>query len=183
MQHEVERYRKSVRVLHWIHTAAFVLLFLTGIILFIPQLGFLAEDSWTRLIHRIFAAVFIIAPIIFLIIKPKSVMRGLKQAFTWGSEDLGWLKAAPSYYFLGDERNMPPQGEMNTGQKMWWLMVLVYGLILGVTGIIMWAFKTVASATLLQWSVLFHDVAFIALGVMLFVHIYLGVFHPFITKS
>ena len=45
------------------------------------------------------------------------VWRGVKQAFTWGAEDIGWLKAAPSYYFLGDESAMPPQGSMNTGQK------------------------------------------------------------------
>ena len=61
--HEVEKYRKPVRVLHWVHTGAFVLLFLTGLVLFIPQLGFLAQDSWTRLIHRIAAAVFVIAPV------------------------------------------------------------------------------------------------------------------------
>ena len=28
--HEVEKYRKPIRILHWIHTGAFILLFLTG---------------------------------------------------------------------------------------------------------------------------------------------------------
>src|SRR4030043_1534590 len=95
---EVEKYRKPIRIIHWIHTGAFVLLFLTGLVLFIPGLGFLAEDSWTRLIHRIGAAIFIIAPIIYIILDPKSVGRGLKQAFSWSSEDIGWLKAAPPLY-------------------------------------------------------------------------------------
>src|SRR3972149_2853947 len=111
---EVEKYRKPIRALHWIHSGAFVLLFLTGLVLFIPALGFLAEDSWTRLIHRIGAAIFVIAPIIYIILDPKAVGRGLKQAFTGGNEDLGWLLAAPRYYFLGDEKSMPPQGAMNT---------------------------------------------------------------------
>lgn len=66
MQHEVERYRKPTRVLHWIHASSFIILFLTGLILFLPPLAFLAEDSWTRLIHRIAAVVFVIIPLWYL---------------------------------------------------------------------------------------------------------------------
>ena len=181
--HEVEKYRKSIRVLHWIHSGAFVLLFLTGLVLFTPGLGFLAEDSWTRLIHRIGAAIFVIIPIIYLIINPKAVGRGLKQAFTWGSEDIGWLKAAPRYYFLGDEKGMPPQGSMNTGQKMWWFIVIVFGIMFVITGAVMWFAKASASLAVLQWMVFVHDIAFIVTGCMLFVHIYLGVIHPLMTES
>jgi cytochrome b subunit of formate dehydrogenase len=103
---EVEKYRRPIRILHWINSGAFVIRFLTGLVLFIPALGFLVEDSWTRLIHRIAAAIFIIVPVIYLIINPAAVGRGLKQAFTWGAEDIYWLKAAPRYYFLGDEKAM-----------------------------------------------------------------------------
>jgi len=180
---EVEKYRKPVRILHWIHTGAFIVLFLTGLVLFIPALGFLAEDSWTRVIHRIGAAVFIIAPIIYIILDPGSVGKGLKQAFTWGADDLGWLKAAPVYYFQGKEEGMPPQGAMNTGQKMWWFMVVVFGALFVVTGAIMWFAKEAAPAGLLQWMVFVHDIAFIVTGSMLFLHIYLGVFHPLMKES
>jgi len=181
--HEVLRYRKSIRVLHWIHGAAFVLLFLTGLILFIPQLGFLAEDSWTCVIHRIFAAIFVIAPIIYLILDPKAVGRGLKEAFTWGSDDIGWLMAAPRAYVLSDETAMPPQGHMNTGQKMWWFIVIVFGIIFVITGAVMWFAKASAPPAALQWMVFVHDVAFIVTGAMFFVHIYTGVFHPLMTES
>ena len=181
--HEVEKYRKPVRVLHWVHAGAFVLLFLTGLVLFIPQLGFLAQDSWTRLIHRITAAVFVIAPVLYLALDWNRAWRGIKQAFTWGSEDLGWLKAAPGYYFFGAEADMPPQGSMNTGQKMWWFIVIVFGIIFVITGLIMWFFKTTAPVALLQWMVFLHDIAFIVSGAMLFLHIYLGVFHPMMTEA
>jgi len=181
--HEVEKYRKAIRVLHWIHSGAFVLLFLTGLVLFIPGLGFLAEDSWTRLIHRIGAAIFIIAPIIYIILDPKSAARGLKQAFSWSIEDIGWLQAAPRYYFLGDEKGMPPQGSMNTGQKMWWFIVLVFGVLFVITGAIMWFAKENAPSAVLQWMVFIHDVSFIVSGAMFFLHIYLGVFHPLMTEA
>jgi len=181
--HEVEKYRKPIRILHWIHSGAFVLLFLTGLIIFIPGLGFLAEDSWTRVIHRVGAAIFVIIPLIYLVINPKSVGQGLKKAFTWGNGDMGWLKAAPRYYFLGDEKEMPPQGEMNTGQKLWWFLTLVFGVIFVITGAVMWFAKLSAPAAVLQWMVFVHDVAFIVTGAMLLLHIYLGVFHPMMTEA
>ncbi|HUT67053.1 MAG TPA: cytochrome b/b6 domain-containing protein [Dehalococcoidales bacterium] len=182
-RHEVEKYRKPIRILHWIHSGAFILLFLTGLVLFIPGLGFLAEDSWTRVIHRVGAAVFVIIPVIYLVINPRAVGRGLKQAFTWGSDDMGWLKAAPRYYFLGDESSMPPQGAMNTGQKMWWFFTIVFGIIFVITGAIMWFAKLAAPAALLQWMVFIHDVSFIVTGAMFLLHLYLGVFHPLMTEA
>ena len=183
MQREVEKYRKPTRILHWIHAGAFVLLFLTGLVLFIPQLGILAQDSWTRVIHRIAAVIFVIAPLIYIPMNWKATKRGIKDAFSWGADDIGWLQAAPRYYFLGDEEGMPPQGHMNTGQKMWWFLVIVFGVVFVITGLIMWFAKTTAPAAVLQWMVFIHDVAFIVTGAMLFLHIYLGVIHPLMTES
>ena len=182
-QREVEKYSKATRVLHWVHTGSFLLLFLTGLVLFIPQLGFLAQDSWTRVIHRVAASIFIIIPIVFLVFRPAWSWRGIRDAFAWSAEDKGWLKAAPAYYFIGDESAMPPQGAMNTGQKLWWLIVLVSGVFFIISGAVMWFFKTAAPPALLQWMVILHDVFFILTGAMLFVHIYLGVIHPMMTES
>ena len=180
MAQEIERYRKPTRILHWVHLSAFVLLFLTGLTLFIPQLGFLAQDSWSRVIHRIAAVVFIVAPLIYIPMNWKATLRGIKDAFTWGTEDIDWLKAAPRYYMLCDEEAMPPQPHMNAGQKMWWFMVLVFGAVFVITGLIMWFGKTTLPATLLLWMVFIHDIAFITTGVMLFVHIYMSVVHPLV---
>ena len=183
MQAEIEKYRKPTRILHWVHLVSFCVLFLTGLVLFIPQLGFLAQDSWTRIIHRIGAAVFVVAPLIYIPLNWRATKKGISDAFTWGAADISWLKAAPAYYFTGDEKGMPPQGHMNTGQKLWWFIVLVSGAVFVLTGIIMWFFKTIAPSALLQWMVFLHDIAFIVSGAMLFLHIYLGVIHPLMTES
>ena len=178
MAQEVERYRKPTRILHWIHSGAFVLLFITGLILFIPQLGILAQDSWTRVIHRIAAILFVVMPLIYIPMNWKATMKGIKEAFTWGAADFGWLKAAPRYYFLSDEKVMPPQGHMNSGQKMWWFLVLVFGGIFIISGGIMWFGKEGAPTALLQWMVFIHDISFIVTGAMFFVHVYLSAIHP-----
>ena len=129
------------------------------------------------------SVIFVVAPLIYMVTNWKATWRGVKEAFSWGTEDIDWLKAAPRYYFLSDEKTMPPQKHMNTGQKLWWLMVIISGLVFVITGLIMWAFKTTAPAGLLQWMVLVHDIAFIATGCMLFVHIYLSLFHPLMTEA
>jgi formate dehydrogenase subunit gamma len=157
-----------------VHAGAFIVLFFTGLVLFIPSLGVLAQDGWTRLLHRIAAFVFV-RPMNW-----KIILNGLREAFTWGVEDVGWLKAAPQYYFLYDEEKTPPQGHMNTGQKMWWLLVIIFGLIFVITGATMWFGKMGAPPALLQWMVFVHDVAFIVTGGMFFVHIYMSVVHPLV---
>jgi formate dehydrogenase subunit gamma len=183
MPQEVQRYPKMVRVLHWVHAGSFSLLFLTGLVLFLPPLAFLAEDGWTRVVHRVASVVFIVAPVIYFLLDWKGSVRGIKEAFNWGPADIGWLRAAPRYYFLCDETVMPDQPHMNSGQKMWWLMSLVFGVVFGLTGIIMWVLKDVAPPLLMQWMVILHDVAFIATGVMFFVHIYLSVLHPLMRHA
>jgi formate dehydrogenase subunit gamma len=180
MQQEVERYRKPTRILHWVHAGAFVVLFLSGLILFIPPFGALAQDGWTRLLHRIAAVIFVVAPLIYMPMNWKTTLSGIREAFTWGGEDVGWLKAAPRYYFLCDEEALPPQEHMNTGQKMWWLIVLISGPIFIITGLVMWAFKTIAAPVLLQWMVFLHDLTFIATGCMFFVHVYMSLVHPLV---
>ncbi len=184
MEQQIVRYRTPTRVLHWVHTASFLILFVTGLIIFIPPLAqALTVDSWTRIIHRAAAVVFVVAPLIYIPLNPKSSIKGIKEAFTWGQEDMEWLRAAPRYYFLADESAMPPQGHMNTGQKMWWFMVIFFSIIFVLTGVVMWAFKESAPLDALRWAVFAHDVSFIATGTMFLLHIYLGVIHPLMRGS
>jgi formate dehydrogenase subunit gamma len=183
MPQEVEKYSKPTRILHWVHLVSFCILFLTGLVLFVPGLGIIAQDSVTRVIHRIAAVLFIIAPLIYIPMNLKATWKGIKEAFSWSAADIGWLKAAPAYYFSGDESGMPPQGAMNTGQRLWWLIVLVSGVLFTITGLVMWFAKTTASAAVLQWMVLIHDIAFILAGSMLLLHIYLGIIHPLMTEA
>jgi formate dehydrogenase subunit gamma len=174
----VQKYTKVARTFHWVHTAAFIILVLTGIFLFVPAAGVLAQDSWSRVIHRVAAVIFIVAPLMQVFANPKTALSSIKEAFTWGPDDLEWLKAAPRYYFLNDESAMPPQNEMNSGQKMWLTVLLIMAPIFVITGILMWFFKSALPSAVFQWCVFVHDVAFIATFVFLLVHVYLGVIHP-----
>jgi len=183
MQHEVERFKSRTRWLHWMVVIAALTLGLTGLFLYVPQLGPVAQDSVTRVIHRIAAVFFVAAPLLYFLVAPAASLSWIKKVFTWGKDDLKWAKAAPDYYFGGDESKMPPQPEMNTGQKLWALVSVLCFTGFLVTGIIMWAFKGQVSAGVFNASVLVHDLCLITGGAMLLVHMYLGAIHPRMTES
>ena len=179
----IERFRKRSIWFHWIHTAAFLVLLVTGAILFLPGLGAPAAGGFTRALHRIAAVVFIAGPLIYCIINPKMSLHFLKETFTWTMEDFRWICKAPDYYFGGDESKMIPQGHINTGQKMWQFVTLTTGILFVVTGLLMWFLKDTLSPGVFQWMIVIHDIAFILAFLMLLVHIYTGSLHPRMTES
>jgi formate dehydrogenase subunit gamma len=183
MQHEIERFRTRSRWLHWIMVLAAAALLLTGAVFWVSQWGVAGQDGWTRLIHRIMAVVFVGAPLLCFLTMPGRSLAWIKEVFSWGRDDLEWLKAAPEYYFGGDESRMPPQPHMNSGQKLWALVSVVCGLGLAVTGLIMWFFKGDVAPWVFQWSIFFHDVFVIAGGTMTLVHFYLAAVHPRMVES
>jgi len=179
----VERFRRRSIWFHWIHTASFLTLIVTGAILFIPGLGAPAAGGLTRLIHRIAVILFAGAPLIYFIFNPKLSLHFIKESLTWGKDDILWVTKAPDYYFGGAEEKMPPQGHINTGQKMWQFIVLGTGALFLVTGFLMWFLKDTLTPSVFQWCVIGHDIAFILAFLMLLVHIYLGIIHPRMTES
>ncbi|MFC1911998.1 formate dehydrogenase subunit gamma [Chloroflexota bacterium] len=179
----VERFKKRTIWFHWIHTASFLVLVVTGAILFFPGIGAPAAGGVTRIIHRIAVVFFVATPLLYFVFNPRMSLHFIKETLTWGKDDIGWLKAAPFYYFGGDEKRMAPQGHVNTGQKMWQFIVLGSSILFLISGFIMWFFKDIVSTGLFQWCVIIHDIAFLLAFLMLLVHVYLGIIHPRMTES
>jgi formate dehydrogenase subunit gamma len=169
------------RFVHWLIVVAFSLLVLTGMVLYVPQLLPLARGAagrLFRLLHRWGVFLSALAALAYIVFDLDGLLASMKRIFTWGKDDLGWLKAAPAYYFLGDESNMPRQDKFNSGQKLWYLMVVIGGLVLFVTGLLMWFGKGYVPAWTFQWSVFLHDLFAIAMSAFFLVHFYLAVAHP-----
>ena len=179
----VKRFRKRTIWLHWIHTLSFIMLMITGAILFVPAFGEVAAGGITRIIHRICIVFFVGPPVLYFLFNPKTALHFVKETLSWGKEDLGWVLAAPSYYFSGPEDAMPPQGHVNSGQKMWQVVVLLTGVVFVISGAIMLFLKDSVAPGVFQWSVIVHDIAFILGFLMLLVHIYIGALHPRMNES
>jgi len=174
----VERYTPAARWFHWLIVVVFLELVLSGLLLFMPWFGFTMVGVWIRLIHRVGAVILVAAPAIFILVSWRRGWYFVKEAFTWGREDLGWIKAAPGYYFGGNPKLMPPQGYINTGMKLYRLAILLGGLAFVITGLIMWFFKGIVAPSVFQWCVITHDITFIVAVCMFLLHVQLAVFHP-----
>lgn len=177
----VERYQRLTIWFHWIHAAAFLVLILTGALVFLP--GIEVGTKGPSMAHRVFAVVFVGIPVIYLFIKTDKAISFVKESITWNKDDIEWLKAAPYYYFGGPEENMPSQGYINTGQKMWQLVILVTSLLFLITGVLMWFFKHSLPFETYQWILFAHGLTFILVFVMFLMHIYMGVLHPRMRES
>lgn len=181
--HEVVKYTLAARWFHWVITITALVLAVTGIFLYVPWFSGLAVDSYSRIIHRVAAVLFVAAPVLFFLARPGRSLHFIKEIFTWGKADLAWLKAAPDYYFGGDESKMPPQPDMNTGQKLWAVVAFFSAAGFILTGLFMWFLKGTLSSEVFLWMTLIHNVCFIVGGAMTLVHLYLGAFHPRMTEA
>ena len=179
----VKRFRKCTIWFHWTHTLSFLVLLITGAILFLPGLGAPAAGGLTRFIHRIAVVFYVVAPIAYTLSSPKTSLHFIKETLTWGRDDIRWFFRAPDYYFGGDEKKMIPQGHINSGQKMLQLIIIVTGILFVISGIILWFFKGTVSPDFFQWTLIIHDIAFVVAFLILLVHIYLGAIHPRMTES
>lgn len=172
----VKRYQRTDMVMHWAVAIGFILAMLTGYVVFFEGSSkFLVNEIGyvIRFLHRIGGVIFVGAPLFYFIFSKKRF--GFIEAFKWNKSDIGWLLAAPKHYFVGGG-DMPPQQKYNTGQKLFYLFAVVCGLLLAVSGFILWFgwFSTTAGLIML----FIHDVSAVLLTVFFFVHVYLVAFHP-----
>jgi len=182
----VVRFTAAERLAHWLHFVAFTVLLGTGLFIYVPAfqpftVGAAGEAS--RLAHRAAAVVFMIAPLIYLVFSPREFFYSLKEAFTWGKDDWGWLQNAWSYYSRGQAGTMPPQGKYNAGQKFNALTQIVTFALFVVTGLTMWFGKGTVPPTVFMWAVILHDLSVIATVLLFMLHLYLVAVHPLMRES
>ncbi len=182
----IPKYTTLERALHWVHTATFIPLALTGFVLFAPFLEPVAQSGagiHIRLIHRIAAVFFGGVPIVYTILQPHRMLMNLREFLSFSKYDLLWLKNAFPYYVLGRHGEMPPQPRFNTGERLTAVIMVLGTLVFGVTGLSMWFLKGIMSVGLFQVMVFFHDLMFIVTFAMFMVHFYLAVVHPMMWQS
>lgn len=181
----IPRYDGMERFLHWAHTAAFLPLTLTGMVLFMPVFEPLAQGQagqFIRVVHRLFAVFFALVPIIYAVFRPRRLLAVLRD-LQFGAWDFEWFKAAVPYYILGRHLNMPPQGRFNTGEKLNVVLLVTGTILFTITGLVMWFGKFIVPPGLFQAMVIIHDVTMIVSVNMFIIHFYLAVAHPLMWQG
>ena len=122
------------RILHWMLAISCLLLCVTGLAMMFQTFNFVSllfgGLKNLKLVHNFTGLVFAI----FLILV---IRMWWKEAGVFVfPEDLDWIKAAGGYLWHVDK--VPETGKYNPGQKAFFLVVAACGVLMIVTGLIMW---------------------------------------------
>ena len=181
----IQRQSTYARSLHWIHTVACLSLYVTGLILFIPSVAAAVGVSTVqgaRIIHRVMAAIFIIAPVVSIFIQPKGFKHVLQGwFFKWDDNDKEFMKKFMPYLLLGAKGHMPDQKYMKSGQALADIPVVLLSIVIALSGIVLVWPDFFGGGSIVRWSLLIHDGVMVVLAVVMIAHIYIGagIFQPY----
>ncbi len=151
---------------HWIMAVSFFILVISGFgFLFKIELmnSIFGNFNQMKVIHN-WAGVVFVAALFF------SMFNYLPVSLRFSSDDIGWILKAGGYF--SRKASVPPQDIINTGQKLFYLMLLVTGYCIAASGLIIWLMPGIRKWVLL--SHLAHNIAFDLLVIAIPLHIYLG---------
>lgn len=94
----------------------------------------------------------------------------LKESLTYDADDIGWITVLGGY--LSHKAKVPPMGKINTGQKFFYLAVLLFGIGISASGYIIWLLPGNKQYILLSHIV--HNISFVVLMIAIPAHIYLS---------
>ena len=136
------KHNLSTRIMHLCVAIGFMYCGVTGLLLFF---GAPVPRSFVALSHCLLGVLFISAPAVYVVANFQSFSRFMGTIFHYDRDDVGWI-AAPMGGYLDPYlfRNkpphyVPPQEKYNTGQKLAGICLVLGGVMLAITGFLMWA--------------------------------------------
>ena len=111
----IVRHSKQARLTHGITVIACILLAISGLFVFVPQLAQAVGADTVfviRMSHRVLGFIFVLVPLISAIMAPKGVAHIFKNLFAkWNSDDKKWMLLFFPYLFMAKWIHMPDQDE------------------------------------------------------------------------
>ncbi len=156
------------RKVHWTLAISCLVLCVSGMAMMFQSLNFIASAMGgmvaTKYIHNFTGIVFTVALVM-------SIKMWWHEAGSFSMpEDFEWMKVAGGYLW---DAKVPEVGKYNPGQKMFFLVVALFGAVIVITGFIMW-FPLMFPTWLVRWMFVLHVLGFTVIFPFFFVHLYLG---------
>ncbi len=152
---------------HWFLAISCILLIITGYGFVFKLEGIyrlFGSNNTMKVVHNWAGVVFSISLFVTL-------FNYLKESLTFDADDWAWIKMAGGYLSKGHVK-VPPMGKLNTGQKLYYIAVLLCGIAIAVSGFAIWLLPGNKPVILL--SHLTHNLAFVLFVIAVPAHIYLG---------
>ncbi len=165
-----------MRIVHWIAALGFILVVPTGFMMvFAKYLGGGELVLYARYLHSIGTVLFAISLI------PMFLVWFVPMLPAW--DDVKWLFIAGGY--LSRKKREVPAGKFNAGQKLWFWIAMLGGLVMIATGALMY-FQNIDIALLaqidmdqiekLRLSAIIHNFLGMAVAAMFITHLYMSIF-------
>lgn len=158
------------RVVHWCLALSCLLLCATGMGMMYHSLDFIGDMmggmSNLKYVHN-FTGLFFGVALLF------AIGMWWKEAGMFSSGDLQWIKCAGGYLWHVDKDKMPQVGKYNPGQKLFFLVVSLYGIIMLISGWIMW-FPLGYGIGLVRTMYVLHALGFVLIFPFFIIHLYLA---------
>lgn len=186
-QRYIKRHGILARITHDTVALCCIWLAFSGLFVFVPSLAAWAGADavfFMRMSHRVIGVVFVAVPLIAAIAAPRGVghMVG-SMTEKWDSDDKKWMKLFVPYLFMARWIHMPDQREIKSGQRFADGMILLLGIVMGLSGVGLLVDETILPLGLTAHGVLLfvHDLGFFGLTVFGLAHIFLGagIFQPY----
>ena len=152
---------------HWFLALSCILLIITGygFVFKLEQVYALFGSNETmKLVHNWAGVVFSLSLL-------ATLFNYLGEALTYDADDWAWLKMGGGYLSRKPVKS-PPMGKLNTGQKLYYLVILLAGAAIAASGFAIWLVPGIRTLTLV--SHLVHNLCFVLFVVAIPVHAYLG---------
>lgn len=162
------------RVVHWFYAISFILLFITGFGLMFHSFSFISAIfggyEWMKLFHNYSGLVFGVSTFLALIV-------WFKDAAVFTNNDIAWLKKGGGYFWKVED--VPEPGRFNAGQKLYFILKIILGIIMFLTGLMMWFPITLGlTRGLVLLCYPLHVFGVVILAGVVVVHIFLGTASP-----
>lgn len=173
----IKRFSALVRVTHWMYAISFIILAITGYLVYGAELDWMAPMfgglTGAAVVHRVAGCFLIASIVISLIIRPSEILSWIRECFTFSKNDAGFMMTFP-FKFLGIKKKIPPQGFFNGGEKVNSLIQITSGGVLIVTGLFMW----LTPDTTPLWMYPLHTIFMVVGAAGAVGHIYLAALNP-----
>jgi formate dehydrogenase subunit gamma len=164
----IPRFSRTLRVVHWVHATAFLILLGSGLCLYLPSLSEAVNRRPLLKAIHLYTAVAWIAALALVVVfgNRRELVRAAREVDRFDADDRAWLRGRSA-----------PQGWLNAGQKLNAIITAAFAVLFAVSGFFLWYGERDTRFRLAN-ALLVHDWLMYVSFLLFLGHLYLSLVYP-----